>query len=250
MSDEKETPPIHRDGLVWCEFKGHRRDVFSNPFEFPFRAGDIAIVESDRGHDAGKVKHVLAASIRPDKRTPEYKVIRKATFLDKERLELLSERERQAVEICGKKIKAHQLPMTLIDTEYRFDGLKLIFYFTAEGRVDFRELVRDLASAFRTRIELRQIGARDELRRWEGHGVCGCPLCCGNFLANFQPITTYMAKVQNLILNPSKLSGLCSRLKCCLAFEFADYEKELADQPQAELRDPDFEDTELDDMSD
>jgi cell fate regulator YaaT (PSP1 superfamily) len=150
-------------------------------------------------------------------------VLRAATEPDLERIERHRGWEHDALLTCSKKIAAHHLPMHLVDAEFRFDELKLTFYFTAEGRVDFRELVRDLAGAFRTRIELRQIGARDELKRSEGYGVCGQRLCCVNFLCSFQPITTAMAKSQHLILNPIKLSGCCGRLKCCLAFEAENY---------------------------
>ncbi len=224
-NDSNITNP-YRGGHVWVEFTGHRRAVYSNPYEFPFRNRDIAIVEADRGEDAGKVVHLITRDQVQATTTPEYSVIRRATSRDFERIEYLKEREYQAVEIFRNKVEHHQLPMRLVDVEYRFDGLKLTFFFTSDGRVDFRELVRDLAGAFRTRIELRQIGARDEVKRWDGFGVCGRRLCCVSFLNSFQPITTHMAKLQNLILNPSKLSGLCSRLKCCLSYEFAHYESD------------------------
>jgi len=228
-----------RGGLVWVEFKGHRRNVFTNPFEFPFKYGDTAVVEADRGQDAGLVHcckfHTPSQTLEP---TPVYKVIRLANTQDLEQIVCLREREKQVITSCRQKIKSFQLAMDLIDAEFRFDGLKLTFFFTAEGRVDFRELVRELASTYRTRIELRQIGARDEVKRWDSYGICGRRLCCVNFLQSFYAITTLMAKSQNLILNPGKLSGLCGRLKCCLAYEFPHY------NDQAELAVPSVEESE------
>ncbi len=241
--------PVQRGGKVWIEFKGQRREIFSNPYEFPFKKGDIAIVEADRGQDAGIVKHVASIAIDPETELPEFSVIRKATVRDREYIETLREREKDALKICQEKVERHNLPMKLIDAEMRFDGLKLIFYFTSEGRVDFRELVRDLAGAFRTRIELRQIGARDEVKKFEGYGVCGYPLCCVSFLSSFKPITTLMAKEQNLILNPSKLSGVCSKLKCCLAYEYEFYDHGTEGVPVGEIKElgPD---EDLDNMAD
>ncbi|MFH0765332.1 MAG: regulatory iron-sulfur-containing complex subunit RicT, partial [Calditrichota bacterium] len=215
-------PP--RGGLVWVEFKGHRRCVFANPYEFPFKPGDTAIVDADRGHDAGLVRFCRFSTSSPAAGPPPvYSVIRRATSQDFERITWLREREKQVIDACRQRIQTFQLAMNLIDAEYRFDGLKLTFFFTAEGRVDFRDLVRELAGSFRTRIELRQIGARDEVKRWDSYGICGRRLCCVNYLQSFYAITTFMAKSQNLILNPGKLSGLCGRLKCCLAYEFTQY---------------------------
>ncbi|MCF7811214.1 stage 0 sporulation protein [bacterium] len=212
----------NRGSYVIVEFKGHRRDIFSNPYEFPFKQGDVAVTEADRGQDAGEVRCVHK-SLPPIVEKPEFSVIRKATIQDRQCIDRLREYEAQTLAVCRKKIKHHNLAMKLSEAECRFDGLKLTFFFTADGRVDFRDLVRDLAGTFRTRIELRQIGARDETKRFEGYGTCGRRLCCVSFLNEFQPITTQMAKTQNLILNPSKLSGWCSRLKCCLAFEYDSY---------------------------
>lgn len=206
-------------GIVYVEFKGNRRESYHNPFEFPFKRGDLAIVAADRGSDAGKVKHIAAKAVGCPKKRPQYDVIRLANSKDKERRSWLAERELNAAIVCKEKIVQYRLPMQLVDSEYRFDGLKLNFFFKADGRIDFRDLVKDLAGVFRTRIELRQIGARDETKRCCSMGVCGKELCCSSFLTQFQPITTNMAKEQNLQLNPSKLSGVCGRLKCCLAFE-------------------------------
>lgn len=248
--DTIDTKTMNRSGRVWVEFKGHRRSVFSNPYEFPFKKGDYAIVEADRGEDAGIVRHVISSALNIIGENLEYSVIRRATTQDKERLDLLRHREKEAKEICQKKIQSHKLPMNLVDSEYRFDGLKLIFYFTAEGRVDFRELVKDLAGSFRTRIELRQIGSRDEAKRIDSYGVCGYCLCCVSYLNYFQPITTIMAKAQNLILNPSKLSGLCGKLKCCLGYEYSHYEKIVSEKPECQVVEPDVTDSDLDNLSD
>jgi len=235
---------------VLVEFKGHRRELFNNPSEFPFRVGDIAIVESERGQDAGEVKCVLtpSESLRGD--DLQYSVIRRALEPDLQRILKLRENEVQALQVCREKTASHNLPMKLVDVEYRFDGLKLTFFFTAEGRVDFRELVRDLAGTFHTRIELRQIGARDDAKRGDSYGVCGKRLCCITFLNSFRPITTHMAKTQNLILNPSKLSGRCGRLKCCLAFEYEDYTEQQTAEPLEAIREHDEHDDSLDQMSD
>ena len=222
MDDYQKVNVNRRGGFVQVSFKGNRRELFTNPWEFPFKRGDTAIVGADRGQDAGTIINVLK-TLRDDIAKPEFDVLRRASVQDVQRIDRLREYEKHALGQCREKIKKHSLPMKLIEAEYRFDGLKLTFFFTADSRVDFRELVRDLAGAFRTRIELRQIGARDEVRRNDGYGTCGRRLCCVSFMDCFQPITTQMAKEQNLILNPSKLSGRCGRLKCCLAFEHEAY---------------------------
>jgi cell fate regulator YaaT (PSP1 superfamily) len=232
MTDKCLEPvQLNRAGPVVIEFKGHRRDLFANPLEFPFQRGDYAIVEAERGEDAGIVKCVLPNSNLEPALTPALSVLRLATVEEVKQIEKHRQMEQDAVKLCSEKVATHNLTMRLVDAEYRFDGKKLTFFFTAEGRVDFRDLVRDLAGSFKTRIDLRQIGARDEVRRWDSYGVCGRGLCCVNFLDNFQPITTQMAKSQNLILNPSKLSGRCGRLKCCLAYEFDEYSTEHTAQP-------------------
>jgi len=207
---------------ILLEFKGHRRAWFANPKLIPLQIDDWAVIEADRGEDAGIVRAVRS-ELSCSHSLTAFNILRSATEADLAMIEKHREGEAIARKSCNAKIKSHNLQMKLIDAEYRLDGLKLTFYFTAEGRVDFRELVRDLAGLFRTRIELRQIGARDELKRGDCFGVCGLKLCCGNFLNCFMPITTGMAKTQHLILNPIKLSGRCSRLKCCLAFEMPNY---------------------------
>ncbi len=209
--------------FVLVEFKGNRRELFHNPYQFPFKPGDYAIVEADHGEDAGTVKHVLKSLHQISKNKPIYSVIRRALSEDHRRIEHHRTNEKEALQICSPKVAFHNLKMHLVDAEFSFDALKLTFFFTSESRVDFRELVRDLARSFRTRIELRQIGSRDELRRCGGYGVCGREACCASFLQSFSTISTQMAKDQGLILNSTKLSGLCGRLKCCLKFECDNY---------------------------
>ncbi len=240
---------IQRGSLLIVEFKGNRRELFGNPWEFPFRCNDIAVVEADRGQDAGIVNCIIT-DLKPVQNQIEFNVIRRATSQDIERIARLREYENQALTLCRERIKSHTLPMKIVEAECRFDGLKLTFFFTADGRVDFRDLVRDLAGTFRTRIELRQIGARDEIKRTDGYGTCGRRLCCVSFLDNFQPITTQMAKVQNLILNPSKLSGRCSRLKCCLAFEYGTYYDGILGQRITEIGQEDEDSEVIEQLSD
>ena len=207
-------------GIIHIEFKGNRRKSYKNPYEFPFKKGDLAIVAADRGNDAGTVKHITKKLPNCPKSRPKYDVIRLGNSKDKERQNWLTEKEKNAFLICNEKIEEFSLPMKLVDSEYRFDGLKLNFFFKAKSHVDFRELVKDLASVFRTRIELRQVGARDETKRCCTHGICGRELCCSSFMTEFHPITTNMAKAQNLLPIPEKLQGRCGKLKCCLRFEY------------------------------
>ena len=163
---------------------------------------------------------------------PLKKVIRPASDADLQQLEANKQKEKQAFSVCQKKISEHRLDMKLVDVEYTFDNNKILFYFTADGRVDFRELVKDLASIFRTRIELRQIGVRDEAKMLGGLGVCGRSFCCSSFLGEFQPVSIKMAKEQSLSLNPTKISGICGRLMCCLKYEQDSYEKLLKMTPK------------------
>ena len=209
--------------ILEMEFKGRRKEYFSNPLRFPFDVGDPAIVEAERGFDLGRVAHLGWHPGMEAGGPPPHSVIRRATAADLRAQQQNSEKEENARRIGREKILAHQLEMKLVDVEFQWDGRKMTFYFTAEGRVDFRELVKDLASTFRTRIDLRQIGARDETKRTGGYGVCGRPLCCATFLTEFKPITTQMPRDQFLPLNPSKLSGVCGRLKCCLRYELDIY---------------------------
>ena len=190
------------------------------------KEGDQVIVETARGIEIGKVV-IDAKQIDESEFDSELKAIkRKATMSDLEQARQNEEEAEKAFDICLKKIDKHGLPMKLIDSEYTFDKGKLLFYFTADGRVDFRELVKDLASVFRTRIELRQIGVRDETKMMGGIGPCGRKLCCNNFLRDFESISIRMAKEQDLSLNPEKISGICGRLMCCLDYEI-DYYQEM-----------------------
>ena len=205
--------------VVGIRFKKACKIYYFDPAESGVAKGDHAIVETARGVEYGEVVigplEVDESSIVP----PLKPVMRKATAEDDLKLAENKIREKEAFNICLRKIKNHELPMRLIDVEFTFDVNKIIFYFTADGRIDFRELVKDLASVFRTRIELRQIGVRDEAKMLGGIGSCGRPLCCATFLGDFEPVSIRMAKDQNLSLNPTKFSGSCGRLMCCLKYE-------------------------------
>ena len=197
-----------------------------------FNKGDYAMVETVRGIECGLVAKPNHGVNEDNITKPLKKVIRVATEADKKTLEENKAKEKDAFGICEKKIEAHGLDMNLVDVEYTFDRSKLLFYFTADGRVDFRELVKDLASTFKTRIELRQIGVRDESRMIGGFGICGRPFCCNTFLNDFQPVSIKMAKEQGLSLNPTKISGTCGRLMCCLKYEQDTYEHLLRVTPK------------------
>jgi len=196
--------------------------------------GDMVIVETARGVECGKV--VIARREVPEEEVvlPLKSVIRKATEEDLAHVEENKKKEADAFSICLEKIKKHGLEMKLIDVEYTFDNNKILFYFTADGRVDFRELVKDLASVFRTRIELRQIGVRDEAKMMGALGTCGRPFCCSTHLCEFHPVSIKMAKEQALSLNPSKISGTCGRLMCCLKYEQENYEYLLKKMPKVD----------------
>lgn len=181
--------------------------------------GMNVIVDTAMGEEYGEVVFPNKEVDEKNITEPLKKVIRIANEKDKKMLNEFKAKEQEAFKICTEKIKKHELPMKLVDVEYKFDGSKVIFYFTAEGRIDFRELVKDLAAVFRTRIELRQIGVRDEVKRIGGNGICGRQLCCCSFLSNFETVSIKMAKEQNISLNPSKISGNCGRLMCCLKYE-------------------------------
>ena len=197
-----------------------------------FNKGEYAIVETVRGMECGTVAKPNHGTNEDDINTPLKKVIRVATEEDIKNMLENKEKEKEAFRICEGKIEAHGLDMNLVDVEYTFDRSKLLFYFTSDGRVDFRELVKDLAGTFRTRIELRQIGVRDESRMVGGFGICGRPFCCNTFLNDFQPVSIKMAKEQGLSLNPTKISGTCGRLMCCLKYEQDTYEHLLRVTPK------------------
>ena len=201
------------------------------PGEHTLKIGDKVIVETARGIECGEVAMGNKEVAEEEIPQPLKNVIRVATQEDLAHVAENAAREKSAFAICSKKIEAHKLEMKLVDVEYTFDNSKILFYFTADGRVDFRELVKDLASVFRTRIELRQIGVRDEAKMLGGLGVCGRPLCCSTFLGGFQPVSIKMAKEQGLSLNPVKISGTCGRLMCCLKYEQEAYQDLLRTTP-------------------
>ena len=210
--------------VIGVRFRTAGKIYFFNPKEFQVKSGDHVIVETARGIEFGSVvseRRQVKEKCIGDELKP---VLRIATKEDEERAEKNREKEKEAYKICLDKIKEHELDMKLVSTEYTFDNNKVLFYFTADGRVDFRELVKDLAAVFRTRIELRQIGVRDEAKMLGGMGICGRKLCCNTFLSEFAPVSIKMAKEQNLSLNPTKISGVCGRLMCCLTNEEETYE--------------------------
>lgn len=210
-------------------FKRERRGYYLNPLNLPFKVGDYAIVAAERGEDMGRV---IQKGSSKRGRGPLENVLRKATEEDLKRLREHRDKEEGIFRTCKAKIEEHGLAMKLVDVEYRFDGHKITFYFTADKRIDFRALVKDLAAIYRTRIELHQIGVREEARRIGGYGCCGLKLCCTTIIEDFDPITTQMAKDQNLILTPSKLSGVCGRLMCCLSYEWGLYKEEMKHFPE------------------
>ncbi|MDZ7343285.1 MAG: regulatory iron-sulfur-containing complex subunit RicT [candidate division KSB1 bacterium] len=205
---------------IEVKFKGERKAWYANPQQFPFRIGDVIIVEAEKGEDYGRVNQIASSALLPERdNTHLKKVLRRANENDLIRYQANKVAEQQALHVCREKVEQHGLMMKVTDCEYQLDGNKITFYFTADKRVDFRELVKDLAAIYHTRIELRQIGVRDEAKRLGGYGVCGRKLCCNAWIQEFAPITTQAAKEQNLPLNPSKLAGVCGRLKCCLMYE-------------------------------
>ena len=218
--------------IVGVRFKRLGKIYFFDPGNLEVNKNDNVIVETTMGEEIGIVV-VPKREIQEEKlATPLKKVIRVANKNDLDSLEKYKKKEPEALRICKEKIKKYKLDMNLIDVEYKFDGSKILFYFTADGRIDFRELVKDLASVFRTRIELRQIGVRDEVKRIGGNGVCGRELCCCTFLNNFETVSIKMAKEQNIALNPSKISGNCGRLMCCLKYEQDVYSEKLSRLPK------------------
>ncbi|MFC4403556.1 PSP1 domain-containing protein [Gracilibacillus xinjiangensis] len=217
--------------VIGVRFKKAGKIYYFDPSELSFTTEDYVIVETVRGIEFGKVVVANKQVDEEDIVLPLKKVIRMAD--EKDKMVVLENKEvaEEAYDTCQVKIKEHQLDMNLVDVEYTFDRNKVIFYFTADGRVDFRNLVKDLASVFKTRIELRQIGVRDEAKLLGGIGPCGRMLCCSTFLGDFEPVSIKMAKDQSLSLNPSKISGLCGRLMCCLKYENDDYETAKRELP-------------------
>ena len=210
--------------IVGVRFRTAGKVYYFGPKNLELKVGDDVIVETARGIEMGKVAIGPQEVADDEVVQPLKNVQRIATEEDHKRVAKNKEKEKEALKICQEKIRKHNLEMKLVDAEYTFDNNKLLFYFTADGRIDFRELVKDLASVFRTRIELRQIGVRDETKIMGGIGICGRPLCCSSYLTDFVPVSIKMAKEQNLSLNPTKISGVCGRLMCCLKNEQETYE--------------------------
>ena len=211
--------------VIGVRFRTAGKIYYFDPLQFQIKRGDHVIVETARGIEFGTVMSEISEVEEEKVVQPLKPVLRIATQRDLEQEASNKEKEKQAFRICQEKIQKHGLEMKLIDAEYTFDNNKVLFYFTADGRIDFRELVKDLASVFKTRIELRQIGVRDETKIRGGIGICGRPLCCHSYLADFVPVSIKMAKEQNLSLNPTKISGVCGRLMCCLKNEEDTYEE-------------------------
>lgn len=210
--------------VIGVRFRTAGKIYFFSPGQFDIKQGDNVIVETARGVEFGRVVSGVKEVAEEDVIQPLKSVIRIATEQDQKVVNKNKQKEKEAFKICLEKIRKHGLEMKLIDVEYTFDGNKILFYFTADGRIDFRELVKDLAAVFRTRIELRQIGVRDETKIRGGIGICGRPLCCSTYLTEFSAVSIKMAKEQNLSLNPTKISGVCGRLMCCLKNEEETYE--------------------------
>ena len=211
--------------VIGVRFRTAGKIYFFSPGEFEIKQGDHVIVETARGIEYGRVVSAPKEVDDDSVIQPLKSVIRIATEQDEKTVEKNRQKEKEAFKICQEKIRKHGLDMKLIEAEYTFDNNKVLFYFTADGRIDFRELVKDLASVFKTRIELRQVGVRDETKMLGGIGICGRPLCCNTYLSEFIPVSIKMAKEQSLSLNPTKISGICGRLMCCLKNEQEAYEE-------------------------
>ncbi|MBQ6675797.1 MAG: stage 0 sporulation family protein [Ruminococcus sp.] len=217
--------------IIGVRFKSVGKVYYFNPKGLKVKIGDKVIAETVKGAICGDVV-LVDREINPDNFGDIKPIIRIANEADMKQLEKNKQKEKEAFKICEQKIATHGLKMSLVDVECTFDNNKLLFYFTAENRVDFRELVKDLAAVFRTRIELRQIGVRDEAKMLGGLGICGQPFCCSRFMGEFQPVSIKMAKEQSLSLNPTKISGTCGRLMCCLKYEQEAYEDLLKTTPK------------------
>lgn len=218
--------------VIGVRFKPAGKTYYFDPLDMEIRPGNHVIVETARGMEYGEVVMGIKSIEAEQFKKPVKGVIRIATDEDTEKYNKNKELEKEAYKVCIEKIRKHNLEMKLVEVEYTFDGTKILFYFTADGRVDFRELVKDLATVFKTRIELRQIGVRDEAKTLGSIGVCGKSLCCSQFLGEFAPVSIKMAKEQGLSLNPTKISGACGRLMCCLKYEQDTYEELLKVTPR------------------
>ncbi len=217
--------------IIGVRFRKLGKIYFFNPKWLEVKKGDYVIVDTAQGEEYAEVV-IPNRKVNDEKIVAPLKnVLRLASQADTKHYEECRKKEKEAFKLCSEKIKEHKLEMTLTDVEYKFDDSKILFYFTADGRIDFRELVKDLAAIYKTRIELRQIGVRDEVKRIGGNGVCGRELCCCTFLSDFEAVSIKMAKEQNISLNPSKISGNCGRLMCCLKYEQEAYEEKLSKLP-------------------
>ncbi|MDO8603246.1 MAG: stage 0 sporulation family protein [Candidatus Omnitrophota bacterium] len=219
-------------GIIEVRIRESGNIVFYDSNGLQAKVGGYVIIDAERGQDYAQVIGIPEKISEAEPKGPLKKIIRVATQEDVNQINDNKKRTKDTFQICAKKIQEHKLEMKLIDAEYSFDGTKLIFYFTSEDRVDFRELVKDLAHVFKVRIELKQIGVRDEARMLGGFGHCGRALCCASFLKGFDAVTIRMAKEQNLSLNPTKISGVCGRLMCCLSYEYESYKKYLKGLPK------------------
>lgn len=229
--------------IVGVRFKKQGKIYFFNPGELNIQKHDYVIVETVNGEEYGEVMSDIKEMSEEKVPGELKKVLRIANKEDKANYEKYKSKESEALEKCEELVKKYKLDMKLTDVEYKFDGSKLLFFFTADERIDFRDLVKDLAAIYKTRIEMRQIGVRDEIKRLGGNGICGRELCCCSFLNNFETVSMKMAKEQNLSLNPTKISGNCGRLMCCLKYEQEAYEEKLARLPKigATVKTPDGE---------
>ena len=232
--EETKNTPTELVEVVDIQFRPGQKVYFFDPNGFTLSSGDDVIIDTARGAEFGTCTASPHKIPMKDVVAPLRKVLRKATAQDQKVIRDNRAKEQHAYQVCQQKIAAHGLDMQLVGAECTFDGSKLLFYFTADERVDFRELVKDLASVFHIRIELRQIGVRDKAKMVGGLGICGRPFCCASFLDDFQPVSIKMAKTQNLSLNPTKISGTCGRLMCCLKYEQDAYEDLIRTSPKAE----------------
>ena len=217
--------------IVGIQFQNNGKIHYFDADSLMLKPGDYVVADTAKGLDLGEVV-IGIREVEESANAPMRKIVRIATQQDIQHSTENREKEKEAYQTCQKKIAEHQLDMKLVSVEYAFDNSKILFYFTANGRVDFRSLVKDLASVFKMRIELRQIGVRDEAKMLGGLGPCGRPICCGAFLDEFQPVSIKMAKEQNLSLNPTKISGVCGRLMCCLKYEQDHYEQTRKKMPK------------------
>ncbi len=232
LTEEAEVSPDTQVEVVDIQFRPGQKIYFFDPDGMTFAAGDHVIIDTARGAEFGTAVGGNHTIPMKDVVAPLRKVIRRANAQDEKTIAENRAKEKKAYEVCLQKIEEHSLDMQLVSAEYAFDGSKILFYFTADERVDFRDLVKNLASVFHTRIELRQIGVRDKAKMVGGLGICGRPFCCASFLEDFQPVSIKMAKTQNLSLNPTKISGTCGRLMCCLKYEQEAYEDLIRTSPK------------------